>query len=265
MSKGPNRGHLSLRWVYCPEAHASGQAVELDAAHAKHLTGVLRLEQGAAIAVANGAGAAFHALLRVRGKAVSVELGEAVPVPPRMQPGFRVALGLPKNTAADFAVEKLAELGATAFEPFVTSRSVVRPGRGDEEKYVNRWRGIAAEALEQSQQAWVLNVTAPRSFTEIISTIKTSKAACFLFASESRNGSTLGQGASLMAEAVAQGKELFLVLGPEGGFSTEERKDLVAAGCRELSMGPAVLRVETAVVVAATLACLAMEQAELQT
>jgi 16S rRNA (uracil1498-N3)-methyltransferase len=245
--------------VYCPEASAPGQTVALDSARSKHLTGVLRLEEGTRVVASNGAGGVFHAVLKGGGKSASLELESALPVKARGQ-GFRVALGMPKNSVADTAVEKLAELGARSFEPFITSRSVVRPGRGEEEKYAHRWQAIAAEALEQSQQGWLLAAQAPRSFTDFIASLKSTDAAPFLFASETRDSSTMAAAAAALAKAAA-GKPLLLILGPEGGFSSEERGDLVAAGCQELSLGPAVLRVETAVVAAATLASLALDQA----
>jgi 16S rRNA (uracil1498-N3)-methyltransferase len=259
-----SRGHQSLRWVYCPTASDAGQAIELDRDQAKHLTGVLRMQDGAPLVATNGAGSAFHAVLRGGGKSATIELGDAITIAPR-RGVLRVALGLPKNTVADAVVEKLAELGVQSFEPFITSRSVVRPNAGDDEKYVKRWQSIAAEALEQSQQGWLMDVQGPRSMVEFIAAVKSHDGAAFLFASESRDQSSLTATAEALKTAAAQGKALLLILGPEGGFSSEERRDLVAAECRELSLGATVLRVETAVVAATTLACLALDSAERQT
>lgn len=247
--------HLAIRTVLVPEAAAvdSGGFVRLSDASLHHLTKVLRLEWGNPIRAVDGIGGVFEAELARDGAQGGVRLGK----PQRRDPkpaAVELWIGLPKSSTMDWIVEKAVECGVTAIVPVVCSRSVVRPDPKESEKYVGRWQKIMDETAEQSERTWRAHVRTPVAWS-LFGESSASGFASFAFVSELRES---GDARKLFVECwkklQAHGSApMRLLVGPEGGFSVDEREVIRKAGFEELSLGETVLRVETAVVAALTL------------
>jgi 16S rRNA (uracil1498-N3)-methyltransferase len=250
--------HTATRTVLIPEAAraAEGSALTLAPDKAAHLRKVLRLEWGEAIHATDGQGKLYEATLE-REAGGRVRLERLLHAEPRPEP-VELVLCLPKNATMDWVVEKAAEVGVGAIRPVVSSRSVVKPSPGEGGKYVRRWQSIIDGAIEQSERLWRPSVEPPEPWEEWIASAR-GAAPSFAFVSESRergrDREALASGWEKLRQA---GKGPIRVLvGPEGGLSEPERSDLHGAGFEEISLGSAVLRVETAVVSVLTLVRLA--------
>ncbi len=226
-----------------------GGLLPLSATDLHHLRDVLRLEvNDTIVAVGDDGSAAVVRLTFVAPDGVTGEIVEqlvSADVP-------RVVLvqGLAKGEKMELVIRQATELGIERIVPLLTSRSVVRLDPVKAAGRATRWRRIAAEAAKQSQRTSVPDVA---ELTDVVG-LKDAlgDVACTLVAWEDADGAP-GIGEVLADAAVAPGDAVAIVVGPEGGFSAEEVAILTTAGARVVSLGPTVLRTETAGVVAAAL------------
>ncbi|MBI3543977.1 MAG: 16S rRNA (uracil(1498)-N(3))-methyltransferase [Deltaproteobacteria bacterium] len=251
--------HVALRHLLVTEAvgAAPGALVRLDPDKAKHLRKVLRMEWDERVNVLDGAGRLLEGTLEKAGDLAAVRVGALLEQSAARPSELELVVALPKNATMDWVVEKAVECGATRVTPVVSSRSVVKPPGGDETKYVRRWQAIMDEAIEQSERLWRPLVSAPAPWPEYLRSTRLPGPASFVFLSELRSAKRSEQ--ELLTECWkklhgARSSGIRLMIGPEGGFSDAEREELVASGFQSVSLGNSVLRVETAVVAALTLA-----------
>lgn len=248
--------HASLKWVLVPGAtqSASGQTVFLEADKLKHLRKVLRMEWDEEIRVIDGHGRLFEARLELVGDRGAVRLGTLLRTEPEPLE-LELVVGMPKNVTMDWIVEKAVECGATLVTPVVSSRSVVRPDPKELEKYVRRWQTIMDDAVEQSEHLSRPLVRAPSLWTEWAASLSGERKHSFAFVSELRMAKTDEQALTECWQQLRSVRQepIRVMIGPEGGFSDEERSDLSRLNFIELSLGSSVLRVETAAVSALTL------------
>lgn len=158
---------------------------------------------------------------------------------PGITPPHRLTLyqGMPKSDKMDTIVRMGTELGVSRFVPVLAARSVKRGGR------VERWRRIAEEAAKQCRRSDVPEVGAPLPFAEALESFSTHGMRLFLWE---------GKGRPLLVAlgAPAQGQDIGVFVGPEGGFAPEE-VDALIPRAEAVTLGPLVLRTETAGIAAA--------------
>jgi len=201
-------------------------APALSADDRHHLERVLRLRPGQEITVSDGAGR-----WRVCRFAERLEpLGDVIQ-DARPSPAITVALALTKGERLDWAVQKLSELGVDIVVPFAAARSVVRWDGDRAAHHLDRLRRIARQAAMQSRRTSLPDVEDLRSFAEV---------AARPGAAQAEPG---GEPPSLERPLV--------LVGPEGGWGEEE----AAAPLARVTLGPTILRAETAAVVAGGLLC----------
>jgi 16S rRNA (uracil1498-N3)-methyltransferase len=206
--------------------------VELDGPQAHHLAHVLRLEAGAEVEVFDDAGRCGRGVLVLEHGRLGVEVREIIDRPPL--PGLTIASAVPKGARADWMIEKLTELGVARFIPLRTGRSVVHP---EGEGKPHRWQRLAREAARQCGRADVMTIEALTPLDQVLA---------------ARPGA--GWYATTSATGRPQGRVDIVLVGPEGGWTVAEETALAAAGLKAVSLGPTVLRIETAAVAAAVLA-----------
>ncbi|MCU0697284.1 MAG: 16S rRNA (uracil(1498)-N(3))-methyltransferase [Myxococcaceae bacterium] len=226
-----------MKRVLVPSA-APGR-VRLTAARFHHLAVVQRVSVGEALEVFDGAGQVFPATVEQLG-ADFVELGL---LEPRRLPAPRrvvVVQGLPKADKLELVLQKGTELGAAAFLPAQARRSVVRLD-GKVEQKLERWRRIVEEAARQCGRADVPEVLPPCPLEAV-----TLANTTVLVLDEAERSLPL----SLALDAVAPDAPVALVVGPEGGLDRAEVDALTARGARAVTLGPLVLRTETAALAA---------------
>ena len=223
-----------------------GARLALPEHSAHHAREVLRLRSGASVQVFDGAGAEFEAELDdVSRRGVTARLGAAVT--PRAESPLRLVLAVSplKGDRMELVVQKATELGVAAIWPVVTFRTdaAARPAlqgsRGE------RWERVASGAAEQSGRAVVPEVAPTTTLEGLVARSFEGQRVVLL--------ETPGH-APLASLGVDASRALLLLVGPAGGFEPSEAETLLAAGFAAASLGPRILRAETAAVVAVAIA-----------
>ncbi len=229
---------MTRRRLHVPPERIEGGVARPDAASLHYLAGVLRLDPGAEVEVFDGEGSTWPATFT----GAELRLGDRRDAP---RPGAEVwlAFALPRGEKADLVVQKAVELGATRLVPWQAERSVVRLAPDRAAERAGRWRRIAAEAARQCGRSDVPEVAVPALLPAALTVPPGFVRVAF----------HAGAGAPL-AEVVGPGAAGWLaVVGPEGGLTEGEVEACVAAGCRLATLGPRVLRAETAAIAAVAL------------
>jgi len=240
---------------YCPTPLHPGALLELPAGAARHVQ-VLRLQPGDGITLFDGESSGeFNASVTQMGRSnVQVQVGEFVPT--QREPGLRVhlAVGMPANERMDWLVEKAAELGVASIQPLMTERSVLRLSGERADKKIAHWHSVAVAACEQCGGNRVPLIHPVKTLAQwlaghVASTQTASAARSPLGLLLSLKPDSLGvRDAAERASAV----DISFVSGPEGGLSSSEEEAVLAAGLVAVTLGPRVLRAETAALVALT-------------
>lgn len=205
---------------------------------AAHIARVLRMRAGDEIHISDGHNNEYRArLLDVDKQAVkAVLLGKCAETAEPAH-SFTLYQALPKAGKMELIIQKCVELGVTRITPMLTERCVVRPD-GDFEKKRQRYQRVAYEAAKQSGRAIIPQVTGLITLKDI----DYASHGLLLHAYEDERGVTLRQA---MREGTAP-QDIALVIGPEGGFEPEEAELLARSGAKAVSLGPRILRTETA-------------------
>jgi len=217
-----------------PEQIAASPRVKLTAAQSRHLLTVLRLSPGAEIEAFDGRGQRYRAVL------VKEELEIGPPLPGDARPvDVVLAQALAKGEKMDLVVQKAAELGASRIVPFVSERAVPRLDERRGATRAERWRKIAQEAARQCGRADVPRVDAPSDWDALFALAREEPDRLPLLLDPDARDLRLG--------AAARGvSRILLIVGPEGGFSPQERERAAGNGFVQVALGPSVLRTETA-------------------
>ena len=207
----------------------------------RHIGTVLRKQPGDLLTLLDGRGMEYS--VRIVTMARSEIDTEIVEQRKRELPTVRVTLGqgLPKSDKMDFIVQKATELGVSSLVPLVTERTIVKVK--DEEKRNERWQKIAREAAMQSGRPDIPQVKTIRSFNEFISTLAPGPRTLFLLPWE--------EGTEPVKNVLRRhldAQRVVVLIGPEGGFSKAEANAAKARGFHLVSLGPNILRTETAAV-----------------
>jgi 16S rRNA (uracil1498-N3)-methyltransferase len=221
--------------VYLDTALEPGEDVPLEDAAAHHLARVLRLREGDAITLFNGRGgewdAEFLGKRRVRLRAFS-EVERESPL------AVMLVQGVSSGERMDYTIQKAVELGVAAIQPLITKRGVVRLEGSRAEARTNHWRKVAISACEQCGRNRVPRVLPLKDFGEYVRDVNDPLPRLLL----SAQGRTLKE--------LEVNKAATIAAGPEAGFAPEEQAALERAGFVKASLGPRVLRTETAALAA---------------
>lgn len=222
---------------YTPDPLGPGEYV-LSGSEVHHLASVRRFAPGDHITLFNGDGHDYPAeIVGIGKKAATLNILRAEAVSRELPFTLVVASAMPKGDRADFLIEKLTELGVTRFVPLVTARSVVQP----KESSVEKFQRAVIEASKQCGRNRLMSVDVPRTWSAFLRLPDLPSNRFVLHTAEGD------------LNFPAPG-DCVLAIGPEGGFTPEEVTAALAAGWRSVSLGPRVLRVETAAIAAAAIA-----------
>ena len=225
-----------MRRRFFVERVRNGQAT-LDGEDARHLTRVLRVEAGQRYEISDNRDVYLAEIEAAHKERVVFRALEKLEAPAA---GVRLILcaALVKFDRFEWMIEKATELGAAEIVPFEAARSE----RGLERaahKRVERWRRIALEASQQSRRAHLPEVREPVAFEGVV-----ALAADHRYVLDEEPGG-VALGSAIPAERRAEDSAALLI-GPEGGWTEPERAAFVAAGWTRVSLGPLILRSETA-------------------
>ncbi|MEM1348956.1 MAG: 16S rRNA (uracil(1498)-N(3))-methyltransferase [Myxococcota bacterium] len=231
------------------EAPLTGRTLELSDAAAHYLRDVLRLSQGEVVELFDGRGRVLRAALaRVDALSVFVDITRDARSDHGESPvSLTLYQAIPKGDRWEWVLEKVTELGIERIVPLHTQRSVVRVPEGKQAKKLERWARIAQSAARQCGRTRTPEIDAPRT---------TGKAGAALDYDLTLLCSTDPGALALdvALETHAEARHIALFVGPEGGWTAQEERLLEAAGAVRVTMGPRILRSETAGVVAVALA-----------
>lgn len=234
------------RFFLTPERF-SGERVVITGDDAHHISKVLRIKVGELITATDGEGA----LYQLRVTALTSEKVETMIISKRQdraEPGVKVRLfqSVLKGEKMDWVLQKGTEIGISSFHPFISRRTVVKKDLAEFHRKNDRWSRIVLEAAKQSGRG---------KTPEVLLVVALEKLALYLTApltlvawEEERRVSLFG-----LLSQTDKPQEVDLIIGPEGGFTSEEVQYLEARGARPISLGPRILRAETAGPVTAAL------------
>jgi 16S rRNA (uracil1498-N3)-methyltransferase len=238
---------------HCPAPLLAGQSLGLPASAARHVQ-VLRLQPGQVITLFNGEGGEWEATITRMGRSdVDVTVGAHTATEREPARAVTLAMGMPANDRMDWLVEKAAELGVANLQPLHTAHSVLRLAGERASKKQAHWQSVAIAACEQCGGNRVPTVQPVADFTawlKALPPVGTAKP-------EMRCLLSLAEGTQPLAQAlqsVAGDTPVLFLSGPEGGLNPQEDAQARAAGFLPVTLGPRVLRAETAALAALTLA-----------
>lgn len=248
-----------MKRVLCAELPAPEKPVLLAQAEADHVTRVLRLRDGDRVEAMDGKGHSAVTVLRTRGGGPRLEfLPEAEREPARAPAAAPVPvileLAILKGDAMEWTIEKAVELGAEVVVPLVTAHTVVQIRQKGPEAFRERWQKIADQALKQCGRLQALRVEAPVELEEWLARVPATPDSPRLWCDEAGRAEATGLLEWLRSQAKLPG-HLRILVGPEGGWSHTERELLSRSGdaTHQVSLGPWVLRAETAAIQALSL------------
>ena len=220
-----------------------GGAVEIHGGDAHKITRVLRLRAGDRIEIVDSRACAFAAAIEEAGQVVRAQLIDVVAdrVPEVNRLIIEVAQAVPKAARMDFVVEKGTELGAAAFLPFYSERSV---GRRVGPEKLARWRRIARSASQQSGRRELPEIHEPLEFGALVE--RFGEYDTVFFAWELAPPEPLHD---RLRALLPQAGRVLIVVGPEGGFAHAEAEAATSRGAHVLWLGSRILRTDTAAVV----------------
>jgi 16S rRNA (uracil1498-N3)-methyltransferase len=236
----------TMRYFFADPSRISGSKAVLEGAEAAHIKNVLRLRRGDQVGLVDGTGYEFAAVIeRIVPGQVELTLTGRKAAPGRPAIQIHVAQGCLKEKKMDRSVRQLSELGVARWTPFICERATVRPEANRVGYRQERWRRIAVDSLKQCRRGDLMIIEALSSFERVLE-IGRAYDVCILFWEKA----TQPPSASRIRGAAGPPSSVMAVLGPEGGFSDPEVLAAEAAGFVSASLGPRILRAETAAVCA---------------
>lgn len=216
----------------------SGEETAVTGEDGRHIARSLRMKVGEPLTLCDGLGTDYHCeITGFAGDEVFVRVVERAPS--RSEPSVKVTVyqGLPKGDKMDAIVQKAVELGAWEIVPVLMRRSVSRPDAKAAVKKAARWQKIAEEAAKQSGRGILPQVLAPMEFSKAAE--RAAEAGPVLLFYE-------GGGEPLKELVYPDSSQLSFFVGPEGGVAEEEAQLLTEMGAQVATLGPRILRTETA-------------------
>ena len=225
--------------IHCDLRLGPGAQFTLPDDAAQHVAKSLRLKAGDALVVFDGRGGEYDAAIqRIDRDRVDVKVGAFRDVERESPLALGLVQGLPEADKMDWIIQKSTELGTAWIQPVTCERSVVRLSGDRAARREAHWRRVAVAAAEQCGRTRIPDVRPTLGFLS------------WLAVPAETPRWMLAPGAQPIAAQASVPSPLELVVGPEGGFSERERLLLVDHGCAAVSLGPRVLRTETAPVAA---------------
>ncbi|MFI4962413.1 MAG: 16S rRNA (uracil(1498)-N(3))-methyltransferase [Legionellales bacterium] len=222
--------------IYQPGVYQVGDLLELSSDASHHVGVVLRMQPGEHLTLFCGDSREFHALIEtVKKKQVTIRIDSVEEVNRESPLTIHLAQAISKGDRMELVMQKAVELGVTKITPILSEYCVVSLNHERMAKKMSQWQAIAIAACEQSGRTIVPKIHPPLSFEDFVQDGHTGLQLVL----DPRASKTWRE-YNLPQEGVT------VLVGPEGGFSDREIHDANSHGFQELSLGPRILRTETA-------------------
>lgn len=222
--------------IYTSQPLLSTETVELTGSVSHYLTRVLRLSKGDSLILFNGDGRDYMAEISgFHSKAVLVRLLGSDVAATESPLKITLVQAVCRGERMDYALQKATELGVFCIQPLISRRVEVRLDKTRQAKRLKHWHGVVISACEQSGRAVVPEVKTPLPMSDWMAVADNSPRLVLDPYTQDK-----------LADLSIAGKSISLVIGPEGGFTDEELQDARSNGLTAVSLGPRVLRTETA-------------------
>lgn len=256
---------MSRRRFYASPDDIIDSSITLSADETHHLTHVLRVTPGEQAFVFDGCGREYKCTFRgIKDARAHLQLTEALADVVESPLQLTLAQSLAKGEKFDFIIQKATELGVSSIAPLITRYADVKLEEHLIERRLERWRRISLEALKQCGRRRLVEIATPRTLTQFLEDVAHAAssradsseladrepAACATLLLFSERG---GVAITKALEGIPTTASIVALVGPEGGWSDAELDLLTGQGAKSVSLGPRVLRTETAAVAAITL------------
>lgn len=251
--------------LYCPDLRAGLQFLPQEESHHAHVA--LRLATGNAVVLFDGQGnEGTGTIVEAGKKKTSVDVQTIKKRPFELFHRITLAVAMGRVHRQGYLIEKCTELGVAAIQPIIAERSVSKPDGGS----IDKWKRRAIEACKQAGRAWLPKIEAPISFDDSLQHVKSFDSTCLVHPSmDTQTGAECstpikapGQPFSSLLASLSVPSSILVWVGPEGGWSEQERQDAERAGVSLASLGPTVLRTETAAIAVCAAAAMDHEMRE---
>ena len=238
---------MRITRVHFPGSLSSGQRVRLNPESAHHLATVLRMKTDDRVSLFNQQDGEYDARI-VSVKKSDGELSVGEKTASYLEPGLRITLflGISRGDRMDFGIQKSVELGVFEIRPFYSEHGDIRIKPQERvEKKIRHWQKIAISAAEQCGRLDIPAIAGPMEFLDVLDTFDTAL-------NSATNSTTVlldPRGDSDLSRLEAD-RSMQLFIGPEGGFSEGELKSARERSCIISTLGPRILRTETAPIAA---------------
>ncbi len=237
-----------MRRFFIEQTELIGQTLSITGSDARHIRHVLRLKPGDRIILFDGKGCEYESEIQgYQQEEIAVLLLRKMPSRAESDIQIVVAQAFLKDKKMDGLVRQLTELGISRWFPFMAERSVSKPDKKRLTARTQRWISIAKEALKQCERGGLPEIGPAVSFEEVLNLGRSCDLSIVFWENETR---------SINMDMVAHEKpvkKILAVLGPEGGFTTSEIEKAKECGFVTASLGPRILKADTATVVACSL------------
>ncbi len=233
---------------YIEGSGEAGAVCSLLPEEARHAAQVMRMQRGEEIYAVDAAGRRFLAVMEdVSKQACTAKLMEELP-DNEAPVSITVYQGLPKAEKMELVTQKLTELGVSRLAPVKMERCVVKLDEKDGRKRRERLQKIAREAAKQCKRGGCLEVTEPQTWKQLAADMRGHDLLLVPWEDAQ------GYGMKAAHAEFPDARSIGIVVGPEGGMSEAEVRALEELGARQITLGPRILRTETAAIAAATMA-----------
>ena len=237
-----------MRYFFVEPQELARPVVTIVGQEASHMGRVLRLKPGVVVVLSDGCGLQGEARIeKVTRDCIELTVLRRFPSPRDPRGELVMAQAMLKDQKMDLLVRQLTELGMTAWQPFISARSVPQPDARRQAARSQRWERIAREAVKQCRRGRVPAIGSVGQLADILEEGQRFETRILFWEGARR---PLPMAAEKPPDSAGN---TFVVVGPEGGFAKEEAAAAEKAGFRLASLGPRVLRAETAAVAACTL------------
>ncbi|HZJ85423.1 MAG TPA: 16S rRNA (uracil(1498)-N(3))-methyltransferase [Syntrophomonadaceae bacterium] len=211
----------------------------------KHIQKVLRLKIGDEIIVFDGAGFEYEVTIKdILPDYCLTLINKKRHLPNKSRIQLSLVQAIAKGDKMDTIVQKAVEIGVNTLYPILTEHTVVKLNDEKSHKRVKRWESIALEACKQSGRNTLLGVKPISTFAQVIENIN-DRPCIMLYEKEEENSFK-----KILRTQIVNEGEIFLIVGPEGGFSSDEVKKAQISGILLAGLGQNILRTETASIIA---------------